>query len=188
MNIYTGPGPFAEATVNALGSVSLELEPGFTLDFESAQPSAGVDKAGNDVLIGEVVAGAFGRDSTAAGETVTYIIENRVGLDEFFAPRLLNSSSSEVYTVVNSGVSALDFFPYNGAMPGAGLDCLCVMPPSMELYFIGYYSYDSPGYITANETSVRVFDTANDQEIAAPFVGPFALEAGSGDVLLEITD
>ena len=111
VNIYTGSGPFADATVNALGSVSLELDPGFTLDFESARPSAGVDKAGNDVLIGEVVAGAFGQDSTAAGETVTYIIENRVGLDEFFAPRLLNSSSSEVYTVVNSGVPALDFFP-----------------------------------------------------------------------------
>ena len=188
VNIYTGPGPFADATVNALGSVSLELEPGFTLDFESARPSAGVDKSGNDVLIGEVVAGAFGQDSTAAGETVTYIIENRVGLDEFFAPRLLNSSSSEVYTVVNSGVPALDFFPYDEADPAAGLDCLCVMPPSAEPYFIGYYSHDSPGYITPSEASVRVFDAADDQALAAPFVGPFALEVGSGDVLLEITD
>ena len=190
VNIYTNSNPaaVASATVGALGTVALELDPGFSLDFESARPSAGVDASGNEVLVGEIVAGSFGQDTTAAGETVTYILENVVGQDVYFAPRLVNSSSNEIYAIVNSGIPALDFYPYNETVPGSGLDCLCAMPPNTEPYFIGYYSYDSPGYISPAEANVRVFDAGDDQELTAPFAGPFALENGSGDVLLEITD
>lgn len=190
VNIYTNSDPAAVATANVgpLGTVSLELDPGFTLDFESARPSAGFDEGGEEVLVGEIVAGAFGEDTTAAGEIVTYYLENIVGLDEFYAPRLVNSSSSDIYSIVNSGVPTLDFYPYNETALGSGLDCLCSMAPDPEPYFIGYYSYDSPGYIAPAQANVRVFDVADDQELTAPFAGPFAVESGSGDVLLEITD
>lgn len=188
VNVFSGASPFADATVDALGTFSLELDPGFSLDFETNRPLAGLDIDGNEVRMGEVVAGAWSQDNSAAGETVTYIIENLVGVDEYFAPRLLNSSSDEVYVVVNSGVPTLDFFPYNEAPPGAGLDCLCAMPANSGPDFIGYYSYDSPGYISPSEANVRIFDAVDDQELVNPIVGPFALEVGSGDVLLEITD
>ena len=189
VNIYTDPDPAALATANvdALGTVAMEIDPGFSLDFESARPSAGTDINGDDILMGEVVAGAFGQDTSAAGETVTYFIENLVGQDEFFAPRLLNSSSSEVFTIVNSGVPTLDFFPYEEPL-GEGLDCLCAMPAALDPYFIGYYSYDSPGFITPAQANVRVLDTSDETEVTQPFFGPFSLAVGSGDVILEVTD
>ncbi|MFP6738305.1 MAG: hypothetical protein VCD34_06150 [Planctomycetota bacterium] len=189
VNIYTDPDPNAQASANVdpLGTVAIEIDPGFSLDFESARPSAGTDQNGDDILMGEVVAGAFGQDTTAAGETVTYFIENLVGLDEFFAPRLLNSSGREVFTVVNSDVPTLDFFPYEEPL-GSGLDCLCAMPPAPDPYFLGYYSYNSPDYITPSEANIRVFDTTDETEVADPFFGPFSLETGSGDVILEVTD
>ena len=189
VNIYTDSDPNAQASANVdpLGTVAIEIDPGFTLDFESARPSAGLDQNGDDILMGEVVAGAFGQDISAAGETVTYFIENLVGLDEFFAPRLLNSSSREVFTVINSGVPTLDFFPYEEPL-GSGLDCLCAMPAAPDPYFLGYYSYNSPDYITPAEANMRVFDTTDETEVADPFFGPFALETGSGDVILEVTD
>ena len=58
VNIYTDPDPNAQASANVdpLGTVAIEIDPGFTLDFESARPSAGLDQNGDDILMGEVVA------------------------------------------------------------------------------------------------------------------------------------
>ena len=187
VNIFAGPGPFADASVDPLATAAIEIDPGFSLDFESARPSAGTDQNGDDILMGEVVAGAFEQDTAAAGETVTYIIENLVGIDEFFSPRLKNSSSNEVYVVVNSGVPTLNFLPYEEPF-GTGLEVPLDTPANSGPLFIGYYSHDSPGFITPSEANVRVFDTSDDSEVTDPFLGPFSLAAGSGDVILEVTD
>ena len=184
VNIFTEPNLSAIASVDARGTASMELDPGFTLRFESARPD---NDAGGPM--GEVVEGAWGQETAGAGETVTYIIVNMVDQIEFYAPRLLNSSSSGVYTVVNSGVPALDFPPYDGVAPGEGLDCLCEIPQSTEPYFLGYYSHDAPE-IAAADANVRVFDFTTRTELLVdpPFLGPFDLEPGSGEVVLEITD
>jgi len=177
----------AAVEVDALGTGVFETDPGFLLDFESVRPSTGDgDGAGIEASpMGEIVAGAFGQDETPAGESVTYLIENIVGDDIFFAPRPLNSMPTgvDIYAIVNEGVPSLDFFPYEQPW-GSGLDCLCAMPPSPEPYDIGYYSYDAPGWIGASEAKVDLYRVSNDGHLAR-FTGPFELASGSGAVVLE---
>lgn len=185
------PGAQAAVQVDALGTGVFETDPGFALDFESIRPSTdggdgGDGGAGIDAtLMGEIVAGAFGVDETPAGESVTYLIENIVGDDIFFAPRPLNSMPPgvDIYAVVNQGVPSLDFFPYEQPF-GSGLDCLCAMPPGLEPYDIGYYSYDAPGFITESEAKVDLFRVVGDGHLGR-FTGPFELANGSGAVVLE---
>jgi hypothetical protein len=168
--------------VGPLSTGSFETPPGFSLFFESLQPIAGVDGQGNDLLMGEIIAGQFPSDTTPAGDPVAYIIENRVGNDIFFAPLPLNRRQGDIFSIVNIGVNVPGYPP----PPGSGLDCLCLMPPSpgTDPYVIGYYSYSSPGIITANQTSVRFFDGVTENEIPPPFLGPFNLEELKGTVTL----
>jgi hypothetical protein len=186
-NLVTGLLVFIDDEVqpslvlDALSADTFETRPGFDLFFESIQPSAGTDDQGDELLMGEIVAGQFQTDTTPAGEAVAYIIEHRVGSDTFFAPLPLNRRQRDIFSVVNIAVDVPGYPP----PAGSGLDCLCLMPPSpgTDPYVIGYYSYSAPGILTANQANVHFFDAVNSNEVAA-FQGPFNLEELTGTVTL----
>lgn len=166
--------------VDALCVGAFEAAPGFTLVFESLQPIAGQDTNGNDLLMGEILAGQFSPDSTPAGSSITYSLENQVGSDTFFAPLPLNMTSLDIFSVVNLGVD----IPGYPAPAGSGLDCLCSMAPSLSSYIIGYYSYALPGVIGPAQANVHFFNVANEAQEVDAFQGPFALDALSGTITL----
>jgi hypothetical protein len=180
--VFLGTNPQPTVEVPPLSTRFFETAPGFQLGFESLQPSAGTDGMGNELLMGEIVAGDFPLDVTKAGGTVPYSIENQVGSDEFFAPLPLNLTNLDVYTKTNLGVNVPGYPP----PPGSGLDCQCIMGPSGDPYVIGYYSYSRPGVITANQANVQFFNLANDLPIGPPYVGPFQLEQLTGGVVLQV--
>ena len=165
--------------VAPLSTGSFETAPGFSVYFESLQPSAGTDAQGSDLLMGEIVNGQFPTDSTGAGGTVAYAIENQVGTDVFFAPLPVNRKSFDIFAVTNSGVS----IPGYPSPPCSGLDCLCSMAPSIDPYVIGYYSYSVPQVIGPTQSSVLFFNVATNAQVDA-FAGPFNLDNGSGTVTL----
>ncbi|MBI4601611.1 MAG: hypothetical protein HY721_06585 [Planctomycetes bacterium] len=158
---------------------AFETRPGFAIFFETLQPVAGQDDDGNDLLMGEIVSGQFPADVTAAGGAIAYAIENRVGDDFFFAPLPVNRKSFDIFAVTNAGVDV----PGYPDPPGSGLDCQCSMAPSLDPYVIGYYSYDAPGIIRADQANVRFFRVSDGREVDV-FQGPFNLEAASGTVTL----
>ncbi|HVR73220.1 MAG TPA: hypothetical protein VMT52_02770 [Planctomycetota bacterium] len=165
--------------VDPLSVDAFETPPGFAVYFESLQPIAGQDGLGQDLLMGEIVSGQFSEDPAGAGESVTYTIENQVGNEIYFAPLPLNRSSFDIFSVVNRDVP----IPGYPDPPGSGLDCLCSMPPSLDPYVVGYYSYARPGIIAADEANVGFFRVSNEQGLGA-FQGPFDLDGVSGTVTL----
>jgi hypothetical protein len=177
--VFLGAATIPVAEVPLLSVGFFETAPGFQLEFEALQPSAGQDNQGNDLLMGEIIAGAFPADVTPAGGTITYSIENQVGTDVFFAPLPTNRTTIDIFSVVNTGV-AIPGYP---DPPGSGLDCLCILAPNPDPYIVGYYSYSVPGVITPGQANVRFFNVDNEsQEIGSPFRGPFILDALSGTV------
>jgi len=181
IQMFDDPSANANAAVivPALGEGSFETDPLPLLDFESIQPSAGLDDNGNDLLMGEIVAGEFPvNPGDVAGSVVTYDILNLVGDDYFFAPRPLNTTNVDIYSVVNAGIPTLDFFPYEAPF-GQGLDCLCVLPPSNDAYDIGYYTYDAIGIMTRDDASIRFFNADTDTQISQAF-GPFGIDGEVG--------
>ncbi len=177
--VFLGNDTTPTLFVRPLSTGSFESRPGFSLYFESVQPSAGKDPQGNDLLMGEIVSGQFAPDATGTGGTVTYSIENQVGTDVFFAPMPVNRRSFDLYAVTNSGV----LVPGYPNPPGSGLDCLCSMAPSIDPYVVGYYSYNIPQAISPSQTNVLFFNADTNVQVDA-FTGPFNLDAGSGTVTL----
>jgi hypothetical protein len=168
--------------VAALSSDAFETSPGFVLLFESLQPIAGQDGEGNDLLMGEIVAGQFLQDVTTAGGTITYSLENQVGTDVYFAPLPVNQTSDDIFSVVNIGVDV----PGYPTPAGSGLDCLCSMAPSVDSYIIGYYSHSAPGIILPAQANAHFFSVADPSEEVAAFAGPFTLDLLSGTVTLVV--
>lgn len=177
--VFLGNNTTPTLFVQPLSVGSFETSPGFSLYFESLQPSAGTDDQGNDLLMGEIVNGQFATDSTGAGSTVAYAIENQVGSDVFFAPLPVNRKSFDIFAVTNKGV----VIPGYPDPPGSGLDCLCSMAPSIDPYVIGYYSYSVPQVIAPAQTNVLFFNVGTNAQVDA-FAGPFNLDSGSGTVTL----
>jgi hypothetical protein len=162
---------------------AFETSPGFVLLFESLQPIAGQDpQSGEDLLMGEIVAGQFAQDVTGAGGNVTYSLENQVGSDVYFAPLPVNRTPDDIFSVVNIGVDVPGYPP----PPGSGLDCLCTMAPSVDSYIIGYYSYSAPGIIAPVQANVHFFAVAGPSPEVAAFAGPFVLDLLSGTVTLVV--
>jgi hypothetical protein len=177
--VFLGASVTPVLQVPPLATGSFETGPGFVLAFESLQPSAGQDNQGNELLMGEIVLGEFAPDVTPGGGSITYIIENVVGSEVFFAPLPVNQSAVDIFSVTNQGVNIPGYPP----PPGSGLDCLCIMPPSVDNYMIGYYSYSVPGVISPSQANVRFFDLGTGTELSA-FPGPFNLSEFSGTVTL----
>jgi hypothetical protein len=183
--IFDDPSPEALSVleVEAFGSGSVELDPGFAIDFESLRPPAGPKD--DAPLMGEVVAGSFGQDLTPAGGTVTYFICNLVGEENvFYAPQPLNLRDFAIGATVNSGVPTLDLIPYERPF-GSGLDCFCEMPPAPDPYDIGYYTYDSPNVIRPDQANV-LFRRASNLAFVARITGPFDIDGGTGAVVLQV--
>jgi hypothetical protein len=191
---YAGvPSPDPAALVGPAETAVLEVEPRFTLVFESLQPIAGADDQGNDILMGEIIAGIFPENPVEPGGITLYQITNIVGRDVFFAPRPLNRSSAEIFSVVNTGVP----IPGYPDPPGSGLDCFCAMPPAQFPYDIGYYIYSAPGIIDPVQCNIRFFRLPDEREVArfsGPFEGVMELVEGepaetgdaSGGVIFEV--
>ncbi|HLU47099.1 MAG TPA: hypothetical protein VK116_03410, partial [Planctomycetota bacterium] len=179
---FLGPQPFIVFPAIEEPARSQFVEPGFVLSFESLQPTL-FNEVDDQVILGEIVAGTFDEDTTPAGGSVSFLIENIVGDEEYYAPRPVNATGSDLYAVVNSGV---DYGVFTHPT-GTGLGCVCPFPsdPGFEVD-LGYYSYDVPGFITPQEANVRFFDFQTDVEAVPAFQGPFALEPQSGAVVLEI--
>lgn len=175
--------PIAE--IPALGTRTFETLPGFALAFESVQPLAGTDDDGLDILMGEIVAGTFPPDDTVAGDSVAYSVENQVGADVLFAPLPLNQTDREIFSVVNLGFDDTQI-PGYAIAPSSGLDCFCILPPSVDPFVVGYYSYITDGVISAPETNVHFFDAADEVTEITSFQGPFFLEELSGTVTLTV--
>lgn len=176
-----GPQPFL--VFGGEVSQPTGVTPGFSLSFESLQP-ASFDIVGTEVLLGEIVSGFFSVDGTPAGESVTYVVENQVGDEIYWAPLPVNQTGEAVYAVVNPGI---DY----GALPpppdlSTGLGCLCPIDPSTDPYNIGYYSYSIPGFIAPEQTGARFFAISDDVELVSPFVGPFSLGEGDGIIVLRL--
>lgn len=165
--------------VPPLGTEAFDTPPGFSVYFESLQPLAGQDDQGNDLLMGEILAGQFPVDVTPAGGESGYGIENIVGSDVYFAPLPLNQTGSEIFAVVNTGAD----IPWYPPLPG-GLDCLCSMPPDIDPYFIGYYSYSLPGLLLPEQSNVYFYRVLQPTVIFQIFNGPFDLQPGTGTVTL----
>ena len=182
--VFLGSDTTPIAQIGPEQSGAFETAPGFTLEFESVQPLGGTDSDGNDVLMGEIITGAFPRDNGSAGSTSVYTVENQVGSDIFFAPLPVNQTGLDIFSVVNLGFDGTDIPGYPDP-PVTGLDCFCVLPPSTDPFVIGYYSYDAPGLIDAAESNVQFFDVDTEGNLAA-FQGPFNLEESSGAVTLRV--
>lgn len=178
--VFLDDDQVATLIVDPLSVGVFETSPGFSLYFESLQPSAGSDNEGNDLLMGEIVSGQFDIDSTPQGDTSLYTIENQVGDAFFFAPLPLNRSPTDIYSVVNEGVDVPEY-----PDPESGLDCLCILTPDPEPYVVGYYSYSVPGIISAPQASVRFFRLPEETEVDT-FSGPFNLEPLAGTVTLRV--
>ena len=189
--VFIDAASTATISVPPLSIGSFEVAPGFTLDFETLQPIAGTDPdTGDDIYMGEIIGGFFPQDTTPADGAILYCLGNVIGDDRFFAPLPFNQSGTDIFSVVNIGVD-IDFYP---DPPGSGLDCLCAMPTDPDPYVVGYYSYELPGVIAANEANVSFFDAFDETTLIARFQGPFALEedtgtclgSGSGSIVLRV--
>jgi hypothetical protein len=180
--VFTSGTAAPVVQVAPLSSEAFETSPGFVLLFETLQPIAGQDGEGNDLLMGEIVAGQFPQDVTVAGGTVTYSLENQVGSDIFFAPLPVNRVPNDIFSVVNIGVDV----PGYPTPAGSGLDCLCSMAPSVDSYVIGYYSYSAPGIIVPTQANAHFFLVADPSQEVAAFTGPFTLDLLSGTVTLVV--
>jgi hypothetical protein len=184
VNLETDATPLT-VTIPAADEVAFEVAPCFDLTTASVQPLGGQDAQGNDVLMGEAVVAFFPPDCTSPGATVTYYVTNEVGGDIFFAPRPVNQSAGDIYSVVNAGVEIPEY-PEVGDL---GFDCFCALPPDPLEYDIGYYSYSRPGIISENEANVDFYRVADDSPIGpGPAFGPFLLELGSGAKQFLVTE
>jgi hypothetical protein len=158
------------------------VPPGFTLAFETLQPSK-ADTTGLQILIGELITGDFAVDDTGAGGRITYVIENEIGADVFYAPRPVNTFAEPIYAIINSGID----YGVDTVTTGTGLGCKCPLEPGADVeHGIGYYSHSVAGFITPAQANARFFSIANDAEVVPSFDGPFNLEVGSGAVVLEV--
>lgn len=181
---FLGPQPFIVFPASEEPARSQFVDPGFDLSFESLQPTL-FNEVDDQVLLGELVSGVFDTDTTPAGGSVSFLIENVIGDEEYYAPRPVNTLAGSIYTVVNSGIDYGVFtFPTE-----TGLGCVCPIPPDPDIAVdLGYYSYDVPGFITPDEANVRFFDFDTDAEVVPPLEGPFTLEPQSGVLPIEVGD
>ena len=182
--IFLGSETTPVAQIGAEQTGSFETAPGFALEFESLQPLGGTDAEGADILMGEIITGAFSQDGATAGSTSVYAIENQVGSDIFFAPMPVNRTDLDLFSVVNVGFDSSNIPGYLDA-PGSGLDCFCVLPPSPDPFVVGYYSYSAPGLIDPVDANVRFFNVDDETEVA-DFQGPFNLEEFSGAITMRV--
>ncbi|MBN1444129.1 MAG: hypothetical protein JXA90_15570, partial [Planctomycetes bacterium] len=172
-----GPQPFLVDPGEL--SQPMYVPQGFSLVFESLQPAC-FDIDAFEVLQGEIVAGFFAADTTGPGGSVTYLIENQVGDEIYYAPLPLNQTADSLYTLVNEGVEYQ--VPPVGAL---GILSLCSLDPNIDPYFIGYYSYSVPGFIEPAQTNVTFFRLGDDAEVER-YDEPAPLELGTGAVTLPI--
>ena len=140
------------------------------------------DPDGNEVLMGDTVAGAFAQDVTPPGQSVAFFIENQVGDELYFAPEPINRTGDSIYGIVNSDLAVAD--PLSLLGPGSG--CLCPLDPADPTpQDLGYYFYSIPGLFNPDQTNARFFNFQDDTKVAQ-FLGPFSLEPGTGVAVLTV--
>ena len=155
-------------TVPLLSSVELEVDPGFTLSFESVPPQNALGEE-----LGEILAGAFPQDTQPVGRASAYSLGNQVGDDIYFAPLIWNQTTTTLTASVNVGT-----------VVESGCNCQ-LASSSLAQYTLGYHFYDAPGLITASQANVRLDDetpATNPAEFF--FQGPFTLGLDSGALSL----
>lgn len=121
-------------------------------------------KTTSGVSVGDQMSGIYQKIDNPSG-TITFVVNNKLGTDYYFAPLITNNTASTLLMAVNWGLAAEN-------------RCNCTVPPFGSRVHFGYYRYYSNteirGYSASNGYGVGTYvywRAADFQNLVAPGSG-----------------
>lgn len=152
-------------------SESVTVSGGLTLDYELVRPTTDTG-----VAVGDTISGLFETVSNPSG-TISYTVDNVVGSDFYFSPRVSNQTSTRLLMGANMGLQSEN-------------RCNCVVPGNAQNVGLGYYRMFSNSNVRgyregSGYTGPYIYWGVDSSGTTTPI--PDIAQAESGLVLLNAT-